>query len=92
MFRLAEYINQSIRGLDNAGKTTVVKCVMNEDVNDVSPTLGFIIKTVEFEGLVRHFAPFPSSPRRRPYMKLICKCWFRYKLNICTCNTHGAGQ
>lgn len=39
-----------IRGLDNAGKTTIVKRLMNEDVNTVSPTLGFIIKTVEYEG------------------------------------------
>ncbi|KAI1646122.1 ARF/SAR superfamily [Daldinia loculata] len=37
-------------GLDNAGKTTIVKRVMNEDVNTVSPTLGFIIKTIEYEG------------------------------------------
>ncbi|MCJ1463259.1 hypothetical protein MMC07_001865 [Pseudocyphellaria aurata] len=37
-------------GLDNAGKTTIVKQIMNEDVNDVSPTLGFIIKTVDHEG------------------------------------------
>lgn len=37
-------------GLDNAGKTTIVKRLMNEDVNTVSPTLGFIIKTIEYEG------------------------------------------
>ncbi|KAK8050415.1 ADP-ribosylation factor 4 [Apiospora phragmitis] len=37
-------------GLDNAGKTTIVKRIMNEDVNSVSPTLGFIIKTIEYEG------------------------------------------
>ncbi|KAI9741740.1 MAG: hypothetical protein M1834_000126 [Cirrosporium novae-zelandiae] len=37
-------------GLDNAGKTTIVKKIMNEDINTVSPTLGFIIKTVDFEG------------------------------------------
>jgi hypothetical protein len=37
-------------GLDNAGKTTIVKKVMNEDVNTVSPTLGFIIKTIDFQG------------------------------------------
>lgn len=40
-------------GLDNAGKTTIVKKVMGEDVNSVSPTLGFIIKTIEFEGYCR---------------------------------------
>ncbi|KAI5808614.1 ADP-ribosylation factor family-domain-containing protein [Peziza echinospora] len=37
-------------GLDNAGKTTVVKQVMGEDVHSVSPTLGFIIKTIDYEG------------------------------------------
>lgn len=41
------------RGLDNAGKTTIVKQIMNEDVNTVSPTLGFIIKTIEYGGYVR---------------------------------------
>jgi hypothetical protein len=39
-----------ISGLDNAGKTTIVKKIMNEDVNSVSPTLGFIIKTIEYDG------------------------------------------
>ena len=38
------------RGLDNAGKTTIVKKIMNEDVTKVSPTLGFIIKTIDCEG------------------------------------------
>ncbi|KAL8789995.1 MAG: hypothetical protein Q9213_000881 [Squamulea squamosa] len=37
-------------GLDNAGKTTIVKKLMNEDVNTVSPTLGFIIRTIGYEG------------------------------------------
>lgn len=39
-----------VRGLDNAGKTTIVKKIMNEDVHSVSPTLGFIIKTIEYDG------------------------------------------
>ncbi|KAL8705581.1 MAG: hypothetical protein Q9201_001322 [Fulgogasparrea decipioides] len=39
-------------GLDNAGKTTIVKKLMNEDVNTVSPTLGFIIRTIDYEGCV----------------------------------------
>ena len=37
-------------GLDNAGKTTIVKRIMEEDVSTVSPTLGFIIKTIDFKG------------------------------------------
>ncbi|CAD6570917.1 MAG: hypothetical protein ASARMPRED_004071 [Alectoria sarmentosa] len=40
-------------GLDNAGKTTIVKRLMNEDVKTVSPTLGFIIKTIDYEGSYR---------------------------------------
>lgn len=37
-------------GLDNAGKTTIVKQIMGEDVRSVSPTLGFIIKTIDYNG------------------------------------------
>lgn len=37
-------------GLDNAGKTTIVKRIMGEDVNTVSPTLGFLIKTIDYDG------------------------------------------
>ncbi|KAG6184781.1 ADP-ribosylation factor-like protein 2 [Claviceps purpurea] len=37
-------------GLDNAGKTTIVKKIMGEDVHTVSPTLGFIIKTIDYDG------------------------------------------
>jgi ADP-ribosylation factor-like protein 2 len=44
-------------GLDNAGKTTIVKKIMNEDVNSVSPTLGFIIKTIEYDGYVTSTQP-----------------------------------
>ncbi|OCT44666.1 ADP-ribosylation factor-like protein 2 [Cladophialophora carrionii] len=60
-------------GLDNAGKTTIVKKIMNEDVHTVSPTLGFIIKTIDFQG----YAPFrrASSGETNVFMR-------RYKLNI----------
>lgn len=46
----SELIDILESGLDNAGKTTIVKKIMGEDVNSVSPTLGFIIKTIEYEG------------------------------------------
>lgn len=38
-----------ILGLDNAGKTTIVKRLKGEDVHTVSPTLGFDINTLEFD-------------------------------------------
>lgn len=37
-------------GLDNAGKTTIVKRVNGEDISTISPTLGFNIKTMSFRG------------------------------------------
>lgn len=36
-----------ILGLDNAGKTTIVKKFSGEDIDTISPTLGFSIKTLE---------------------------------------------
>src|SRR5258708_1895580 len=35
-------------GLDNAGKTTILKKFNGEDINTISPTLGFNIKTLEY--------------------------------------------
>lgn len=32
-------------GLDNAGKTTILKKLNGEDISAISPTLGFNIKT-----------------------------------------------
>lgn len=41
---------RSCSGLDNAGKTTIVKRINGEDISTVSPTLGFNIKTMEHNG------------------------------------------
>lgn len=37
-------------GLDNAGKTTILKKFNGEDISTISPTLGFNIKTLEHNG------------------------------------------
>lgn len=37
-------------GLDNAGKTTIVKKFNGDDINDIEPTLGFNIKTLAYNG------------------------------------------
>lgn len=37
-------------GLDNAGKTTILKKFNGEDIDTISPTLGFNIKTLEHRG------------------------------------------
>ena len=50
------------RGLDNAGKTTIVKKFNGEDIDTIEPTLGFNIKTMNYRG---------SALRPPP---LLCMC------------------
>ena len=47
--------------MDNAGKTTIVKRIMKEDVTTVSPTLGFIIKTIDYDGYVSVINTFDGT-------------------------------
>jgi ADP-ribosylation factor-like protein 3 len=37
-------------GLDNAGKTTILKTLASEDISTITPTQGFNIKSVQTEG------------------------------------------
>lgn len=41
-------IRALILGLDNAGKTTIVKKILDEDIDIISPTMGFQIKTITY--------------------------------------------
>ena len=43
-------ISRPCSGLDNAGKTTILKRLNGEDFMAVGPTLGFNIKTFVHEG------------------------------------------
>ncbi|KAK4459125.1 ADP-ribosylation factor family-domain-containing protein [Cladorrhinum samala] len=56
-------------GLDNAGKTTIVKKIMNEDVNTVSPTLGFNIKTIDYEGYILNIWDVGGQKTLRSYWR-----------------------
>ena len=38
-----------ILGLDNAGKTTILKKFNGENIDEIAPTLGFNIKTLHYE-------------------------------------------
>lgn len=39
-----------ILGLDNAGKTSILKRLSSEQINEIKPTQGFNIKTVHQDG------------------------------------------
>lgn len=38
-----------VLGLDNAGKTTIIKKFNGEDIDKISPTLGFNIKSLQYQ-------------------------------------------
>jgi ADP-ribosylation factor-like protein 2 len=57
------------RGLDNAGKTTIVKRINGEDVNEVSPTLGFNIKSMDYLGYQLNLWDVGGQKTLRSYWK-----------------------
>ncbi|PUU83677.1 ADP-ribosylation factor family-domain-containing protein [Tuber borchii] len=87
-------------GLDNAGKTTIVKHVMGEDVRTVSPTLGFIIKTIDYKGCVQGDVGGQKTLRsywRNYFEKTDSLIWVvdatdRFRLNDCRTELHGLLQ
>ncbi|PPQ68367.1 hypothetical protein CVT26_005930 [Gymnopilus dilepis] len=60
----------ALRGLDNAGKTTILKKLNREDISSISPTLGFNIKTFT-HGKFSRTDVFSPSPWKL-YSKHLC--------------------
>eukprot|EP01130_Rhizamoeba_saxonica_P016457 TRINITY_DN760_c0_g1_i2.p1 TRINITY_DN760_c0_g1~~TRINITY_DN760_c0_g1_i2.p1 ORF type:complete len:122 (-),score=22.59 TRINITY_DN760_c0_g1_i2:270-635(-) len=58
-----------IIGLDNAGKTTIVKRFSNQDINTVSPTLGFQIQTLQYQGFQLNFWDIGGQSSLRAYWR-----------------------
>ncbi|RCN32384.1 ADP-ribosylation factor family protein [Ancylostoma caninum] len=58
-----------ILGLDNAGKTTITKKFLGEDLSTVEPTLGFNIKTVDFHGFTINFWDVGGQKSLRSYWR-----------------------
>ncbi|CAH1404876.1 unnamed protein product, partial [Nezara viridula] len=56
-------------GLDNAGKTTLMKKLSGEDVTHVTPTQGFNIKTVSAEGFKLNVWDIGGQKKIRPYWR-----------------------
>eukprot|EP00052_Salpingoeca_macrocollata_P015075 m.119498 g.119498 ORF g.119498 m.119498 type:complete len:185 (-) comp19544_c0_seq1:60-614(-) len=56
-------------GLDNAGKTTILKKFNGEDIDSISPTLGFNIKTLEHRGYKMNFWDVGGQKSLRSYWR-----------------------
>lgn len=56
-------------GLDNAGKTTLLKQLASEEVTHVTPTAGFNIKSVAADGFKLNVWDIGGQSKIRPYWK-----------------------
>eukprot|EP00239_Pterosperma_sp_CCMP1384_P007870 CAMPEP_0197854654 /NCGR_PEP_ID=MMETSP1438-20131217/25070_1 /TAXON_ID=1461541 /ORGANISM="Pterosperma sp., Strain CCMP1384" /LENGTH=172 /DNA_ID=CAMNT_0043469475 /DNA_START=227 /DNA_END=742 /DNA_ORIENTATION=+ len=56
-------------GLDNAGKTTIVKRINGEDISTISPTLGFNIKTMSFRNFTLNIWDVGGQKTLRSYWR-----------------------
>jgi len=54
-------------GLDNAGKTTVLKKLSDEDITHIMPTQGFNIKSLQHEGFKLNVWDIGGQKTIRPY-------------------------
>ncbi|XP_056313111.1 ADP-ribosylation factor-like protein 3 [Danio aesculapii] len=56
-------------GLDNAGKTTLLKQLAAEDISHITPTQGFNIKSVQSQGFKLNVWDIGGQRRIRPYWR-----------------------
>ncbi|KAG8256538.1 ADP-ribosylation factor protein 3 [Homalodisca vitripennis] len=56
-------------GLDNAGKTTLLKKLASEDVTHITPTQGFNIKSVQCDGFKLNVWDIGGQRKIRPYWR-----------------------
>ncbi|XP_026276146.1 ADP-ribosylation factor-like protein 3 [Frankliniella occidentalis] len=56
-------------GLDNAGKTTLLKSLASEDIAHITPTQGFNIKSVQSEGFRLNVWDIGGQRKIRPYWR-----------------------
>lgn len=60
-------VKMLILGLDNAGKTTILKKMADEDISQISPTKGFNVKQVNSKGFNLNLWDIGGQKAIRPY-------------------------
>lgn len=56
-------------GLDNAGKTTILKKLSEEEISQIKPTQGFNIKSLSQDGFKLNMWDIGGQKAIRPYWK-----------------------
>lgn len=59
----------TLSGLDNAGKTTILKRLNGENIDTIEPTLGFNINTLEHRGYTLNFWDVGGQKSLRSYWR-----------------------
>ena len=54
-----------VLGLDNGGKTTILKKLADEEITHIMPTQGFNIKSIQKEGFKLNVWDIGGAPYRR---------------------------
>lgn len=62
------------RGLDNAGKTTILKRLTGEPIDTIEPTLGFNINTLEHRGYTLNMWDVGGQKSLRSYWRNYFEC------------------
>lgn len=71
---LFDFIQLYCSGLDNAGKTTILKRFNGEPIDTISPTLGFNIKTLEHKGFTLNMWDVGGQKSLRSYWRNYFEC------------------
>lgn len=58
-----------VLGLDNAGKTTILRKLSSEDIDNIMPTQGFNIKSIQSEGFKLNVWDIGGQKSIRPYWR-----------------------
>lgn len=58
-----------VLGLDNAGKTTILRVLAEEDITTITPTQGFNIKTLQTDGVNLSIWDIGGQKTIRPYWR-----------------------
>ncbi|TPX62020.1 hypothetical protein SpCBS45565_g07090 [Spizellomyces sp. 'palustris'] len=67
--RTDKEIRVLLLGLDNAGKTSILKRLASEDITEIKPTQGFNIKSVQQEGFKMNVWDIGGQKSIRPYWR-----------------------
>ena len=69
LFQKAKETRLLILGLDNAGKTSIIRSLCSEELLSVSPTVGFQIKSITYRNIICNIWDVGGQATLRPFWR-----------------------